>query len=375
LGQEQTFTQEEAAQTAGERQYSSLPSFRDFLDLPEDTDRGERLMEWFAGVPGYITALVTAFVREQDFTDFLATLDARVCALLSQAEITLDDIRNELEEGKWTSLHRTGLCGPRGPNNQMFASILRQFASVHTADAFLAALTGFKRRYGADPTFTGGLLTAKTILALQCATPLHIGLLSLIDGQWVLGEDTRSVPDCRPEALMQWTYQPPELIPFGSASLDHAKGPRLRPLASASLDHAEWHLVRLPPGFPVIDVLLAHRTSAGIEVFLIHIASSLDPFATHLTDETCSAHSRARVEALLSLVRSVIGGNSKIELIVRYLLHAPNCEPPNHVAFDQTKAYYFSPMDPGRAFAPAKLRYRQQTNQTEQSQVPGEREI
>ena len=159
-------------------------------------------------------------------------------------------------------------------------------------------------------------------------------------------------------------------------------------------DCSAWCLVLVPPGFPVLDVLLVRRPRQRVEpaFYPIQITRAADPFSTHYTYDTCSSASKARVDALFTVVsialsllsashcppsssaasssavdsdlhssaaadpltscahgtkdaRSDQGAKLFKEVLVRFVMVAPNASSGRHVAPGALQPYYFSPAE------------------------------
>lgn len=60
---------------------------------------------------------------------------------------------------------------------------------------------------------------------------------------------------------------------------------------------SNWHIILLPIGFCVLNVLLTHvdALSNTVTWYLVQITQSPDPFANHDTDETCVRASKTKI--------------------------------------------------------------------------------
>lgn len=180
--------------------------------------------------------------------------------------------------------------------------------------------------FGADPGIDGCLLELEEIMKLQRSESLVATLLvKSADSVASYGNDIVLTPnDLR--ALCQWTFDERNLRPM------------------VSLLAGDWHLILLPSGFDVADVVLVSHTGNQLKIYLIQVTRSSDPFSKHHTNETCSEKSKKRLENLQSTILSQFSCCS-VNLVqeVIFDMLAPNCEAIKFVAHPtQSLPYYFS---------------------------------
>ena len=77
-------------------------------------------------------------------------------------------------------------------------------------------------------------------------------------------------------------------------------------------------------------------------VYLLQITVSPDPFSSHLTNETCSAESTSRIEALTETIKTFF---SVLNCNVYYVMYAPNCAEGKHIPPNHFSRYFFGPLE------------------------------
>jgi hypothetical protein len=105
----------------------------------------------------------------------------------------------------------------------------------------------------------------------------------------------------------------------------------------------ELHVVRMPPFFPVLDVLLVRRDAKDITLhfFFVQVTRSQDPFEKHFTDTSCRDTSQKRIAGLVKAAVQAISKDAQHK--TSFVMLAPNAEPSKIAAPGQKEDYYFSP--------------------------------
>jgi hypothetical protein len=118
-----------------------------------------------------------------------------------------------------------------------------------------------------------------------------------------------------------------------------------------------WHLLELPVGFCVFDVLVVKVEPDQVpKVFGVQITISKTPFAAHDTHDTCRAGSTARIAKLKAALQATFETDEIV-----YVMFAPKAAEGSFAAHGHEAAYYFAPPEKiGGKFAAKKARKRTQ---------------
>jgi hypothetical protein len=100
-----------------------------------------------------------------------------------------------------------------------------------------------------------------------------------------------------------------------------------------------WHLIELPVGFCVFDVLLV-QVGTATKIYGVQITISKNPFVAHDTHETCKKGSEKRITTLMTALQT----SFKTKEIV-YVMFAPKAAEGSFAAPGHKAAYYFAPAE------------------------------
>jgi hypothetical protein len=231
-------------------------------------------------------------------------------------------------DNDWGFLRNAGLCGSGPPRGVILRFVLEHIGTYYAPDDALLLLVNHLRGVlgSSEGGFDGNLLEMATILEYKKGNSLPCVLLAKENNKWTPGV-SRTLLGEKPTV---WTY-------------DEAQK------KLAGVYHTGWHLLLLPTGFCVFDLLLVCVGDDAVEVFGVQITVSPKPFL-HPTQETCGELSKARVVALQNAVQDEF----KTDAEIVYVMLAPKAAENSFVAPGQQAPYYFAPPEKAGVAAPAK---------------------
>ena len=303
------------------------------------------LEQYFGGVPGYISECLIGLAKKASFESFCKELSKRIENLFKKRYgerfptfcLTWLNLFDTAQD-PWSDIRNLGLCGsvaPRGAIFSMILTVLFHGAAIKNIDEELRLVRLFRSMFGADPGIDGLLLEFEVLTNLRkpCYC-FEAALLQRNDSKWVASKECDlSLPPSDLSSLRYWRFD--ESIISSTMLTDQ-------------IDHAgNWHVIYLPTGFDVADVVMASYLDGVLTIYLVQITRSPDPFKNHRTYETCSERSQIRLKALAEVIKGrICGEDSVIVPIVRFVMLAPNCKknayaPPSK----HSSPFYFSPRD------------------------------
>ena len=298
---------------------------------------GDQLHELFGGVAGYTAELVLALTKGETLSSFSLQLSARVRSIIVKASekkaispealarYWLAEIRSP--ENMWACVRDAGLCGSEAPRGVIFSMMLKWLFTFAPKTDELDTVRFFRSKFRDDEGLDGCLLELEEIIKLKRGTPFLATRLHLNDEQeWAPIGDNIKLTSTTPQL---WTYDTTGKI---------SKGKEVEEVTNS-------HVVLLPPGFCVLDVLpvLYDAENSTLQFYLVQIARSPAPFVNHDTNETCNQASKAKIEQLLDSVKTAVAGAEEVTTSTSFVMLAPNTEGKNYVAHRQQSDYFFSP--------------------------------
>lgn len=319
------------------------------LGVPADV-LGDELMEFFGGVPGNTAEGVEAFLKSVPLTLHLQRTRERLERSITPliAHNLLRNIGSTLE---WYDLNDLGLCGNRGHLRGAILGIVADeliCKAMCTEDAALDILKYLSE--SSRCTHTSCIAHNMITRRVANGNPFNASLVGMEDGQWVSMGSTTLPTSKAKSSLYSWEYDEEE----GAVLLRSFPGK----------ERCNWHLIRLPLAFPVVNVVLLHNAASRRTLYLVQLSASSTPFSRQATPQTCTDGVKERLGRLREAIAAHIAPTCEREYFV---VHAPNCTkdglapPPGHTA-----DFYFSPAGVAQAIpsAPAPgLKYLQSSRE------------
>jgi len=296
-------------------------------------------------VPGYTAELLMGLKKGKTLADYAVQLkcgksDSSVLGAMKVAAGGVQFLKalceawfNEINsrDNTWSFLCDAGLCGsgpPRGVILRFVLELIDVYYAHEHGNALLHLVQKLQQKLASDDAgFQGNLLELETILLCKQGILPPAVLLTLEEQKWSRG-DIRTFMEGAPTV---WEYDEESRM------------------LSGGIHGAGWHVVELPTGFCVFDLLLVCVRGGGgggggggleAELFGVQITISKTPFSQHASQETCKAGAKARLDALQAAVQKKF----TTEKHVTYVMYAPKAiattagAPVGHLV-----PYYFSP--------------------------------
>jgi hypothetical protein len=286
---------------------------------------GERLEELFGGVMGYTVECILALNKGESLGAFLAQLKSgkSSSSVLGVMIVAANGIHNleslckawfnlmKSPNNSWGFLCDVGLCDSGAPRGVILRYVIELIGYCYlppTTESTLLNLVQFLQGTLTpnDAGFHGNLLELEFILLRKQGESFSVKLLSLIQSAWNVDLNARELlPLCEGRKV------PPTLWVYTEENGSLLNGSR----------STGWHLVELPTGFCVFDLLLVQvRNQDDVEIFGIQVTVSKKPFAKHATQYTCLERSKERVDKLEKAIQKLFLTSNNIT----YVMYAPN---------------------------------------------------